>query len=109
MNGRSASSAAAGAIDRAPRRSIPRTRGQRLRDARDVLAQRALPPGRDGWPHAPAVVPARLEVDGDGEDHRAGPQSQRRRAGRECGALAEELDVDAVAGQVAVAQEADDA
>ena len=48
------------------------------------------------------------EVHGDGQDRRAGAQAERRRAGGQRGALAEELDLDAAAADVAVAQQAHD-
>ena len=52
--------------------------------------------------------PVALEVDGGGQERRAGAQGERGRAARERGALAEELDLDAVAGEVAVAEQAED-
>ena len=56
-----------------------------------------------------AMVAARSKVDRRRQQRRPCPQGERRRAARQRRALAEELHVDAVAGQIAVAQQADDA
>src|SRR4051794_8771750 len=54
------------------------------------------------------MTPAGLEVRRGGQQRGPGTQSERRGAGREPGAFAEELHVDTVAREVAVAQEAHD-
>ncbi len=54
------------------------------------------------------TVGSTREVHGDGQDRGAGAQSERGRAGGQLGALAEEVDVDAAAADVAVGQQADD-
>src|SRR4051812_1478357 len=72
--------------------------GEELGDAGDVGAHRGDAGQRDRGPddrHVTVVVVG--VVDADGEQRSAGAQRQRRRTGRQRGALAEELDLDAVA------------
>ena len=54
------------------------------------------------------VVASAFEVDGRREQGGAGTQRERGRPGRQGRGLAEELDLDAVAGDVAVTDEADE-
>src|SRR5205823_9451435 len=79
--------------------------GQRLGDADDVVAEAAGSLERErGTDHAEVAV-APLEVDGRRQQGGAGAQRERGRAGREAGALAEELDLDRASADVAVGQQ----
>ena len=82
--------------------------GQQLGDAGDVGPQpvaRTL--GRDRWADDAAVARA-LEVDRRRHERRAGAEREGRRTRGQRRPLAEELDLDAVALEVAVADEADE-
>src|SRR4051812_36298391 len=78
-----------------------------LRDALDVVAQPSLP--LDGY-RGPAhtEVAATSEVGGGRDQRGTRAQRQCRRAARQPGALAEELDFDTAARDVAVTQQAYD-
>ena len=70
--------------------------GQGLRDALHVLAE---PPGSPEGQRRPDDAPGWIvrgptEIDGGGEQRRSSPYSQRGRAGRQLGALTEEVDLD---------------
>ena len=73
-----------------------------LGDPGDVVAEAARPLGRDRRADARLVARRRAEVAPGREQRRAAAQREHRRAAGQRGALAEELDLDAVAGEVAV-------
>src|SRR5207248_4999934 len=80
--------------------------GERLSHAHDVVAQAARALGRDRGPDDAAVADLVVEVGSRGEDRRARPQGEGRRPTGQGRALAEALDLDAGAADVAVAQQA---
>ena len=103
--GRRSRSAAARASPRAPRRSSRRTR----------RPSPGWPPARRGArrpaPARPSAATSRPAVNpgNAGSSSAPGQRGQPRRAGREPGRLAEEVDLDPGAGEVAVGQQADHA
>src|SRR5579883_528674 len=81
---------------------------QALREAGDVATQAAGPRRGQRRRPEPVMVAARAPVDDGGHEHGAGSERERRRTGGERGPLPEELDLDARAGQVTLAQQPDE-
>ena len=80
-----------------------------LGDAGDVGAQAPGALGGDRRHDHGGVVAPGPAVDGGGQERGPGAQGQRGRSRRHGGALTEELDLDPVADDVAVAQQPDEA
>ncbi len=74
----------------------------------DIVAQAALALHRQRRPDPREVPPVRPEVHARGHQRRAGAQREGGRTAGHRRALAEELDLDPVAREVPVAQQADD-
>src|SRR5206468_139945 len=83
--------------------------GQVLGDPDNVIAQPARAFDREGWADDPEVPGLVVEVGSGRKDGGAGTQGESCGAAWELGPLAEELDLDPRATDVAVAQQADHA
>ena len=81
-------------------------RRQGLGDPKDVVAQGPGPTGVNRRVHHRRVAVARARIDHDRDQRCTGAQGERGCSGREPGALAEELDLDAGPAEVAVAHQA---
>src|ERR1700722_5902794 len=95
-------------LGRAPDQSLELER-QRLRDSRHVLAQTSLSLRRNRRRDDGEVVAARTGVTRRRDQRRARAQRQRCRTGWQADSFAEELNLDAVALDVTVTEQSNDA